>query len=326
MDIFDLLNFLGGLSFFLFGIQLMGGALEKKAESTLGTVLSNITSSPVKGFFLGIGVTALIQSSSATTVMVVGLVNSGLLTLRQSIRIIMGANIGTTVTSWILGLTGLVGDEWYIQLFKPSSFVPVAAAVGVILYLFVKNENHKDTGLVLLGFATLMTGMDAMSDSVSGLKDVPEFTNILTLFQNPILGVIAGAVLTAIIQSSSASVGILQALSATGAVTFGAAVPIIMGQNIGTCVTAMISSVGANKNAKRAALVHLYFNIGGTVVLLTAFYFLKMLIFKSSLDSLPIYSWGIAFVHTVFNVLCTVIWLPFVHLLEKLAQPKSALR
>lgn len=326
MDIFDLLNFLGGLSFFLFGIQLMGGALEKKAGGALGTALSKMTSSPVKGFFLGIAVTALIQSSSATTVMVVGLVNSGLLTLRQSIRIIMGANIGTTVTSWILGLTGLAGDEWYIQLFKPSSFVPVTAVIGIILYLFIKNESHKDTGLILLGFATLMTGMDAMSDSVSGLKDVPAFTNILTLFQNPVLGVVAGTVLTAIIQSSSASVGILQALSATGAVTFGAAVPIIMGQNIGTCVTAMISSVGTNKDAKRSALVHLYFNVGGTVVLLAAFYFVNVFVFKNSLDSLPIDSWGIAFVHTVFNILCTVVWLPFVHLLEKLTEPKAVLR
>ena len=326
MDIFDLLNFLGGLSFFLFGIQLMGGALEKKAESELGSVLAKMTSSPVKGFFLGIAVTAIIQSSSATTVMVVGLVNSGILTLRQAIRIIMGANIGTTVTSWILGLTGLAGDEWYIQLFKPSGFVPVTAAVGIVLYLFIKNEKHKDTGLVLLGFATLMTGMDAMSDSVSGLRDVPAFTDILTLFTNPILGVLAGALITAIIQSSSASVGILQALSATGAITFGPAIPIIMGQNIGTCVTAMISSVGTSKNAKRAALVHLYFNIGGTVAILTAFYLIKTAFSLDAVDTMKIDGWGIAFVHTVFNILCTVIWLPFVNLLEKLTQPKPALR
>lgn len=326
MDIFDLLNFLGGLSFFLFGIQLMGGALEKKAESELASVLSNMTSSAVKGFFLGIAVTAIIQSSSATTVMVVGLVNSGILSLRQSIRIIMGANIGTTVTSWILGLTGLAGDEWYIQLFKPSGFVPVTAAVGIVLYLFIKNEKHKDTGLVLLGFATLMTGMDAMSDSVSGLRDVPAFTNVLTLFQSPVLGVLAGTLLTAIIQSSSASVGILQALSATGAVTFGSAIPIIMGQNIGTCVTAMISSVGTSKNAKRTALVHLYFNIGGTVVLLSAYYFIRFAFSLYALDTLKIDGWGIAFVHTVFNILCTVIWLPFVSLLEKLTEPKAVLR
>lgn len=326
MDIFDLLNFLGGLSFFLFGIQLMGGALEKKAESELASVLSNMTSSAVKGFFLGIAVTAIIQSSSATTVMVVGLVNSGILSLRQSIRIIMGANIGTTVTSWILGLTGLAGDEWYIQIFKPSGFVPVTAVIGIILYLFIKNESHKDTGLVLLGFATLMTGMDAMSDSVSGLRDVPAFTNILTLFTNPILGVLAGTLITAIIQSSSASVGILQALSATGAITFGAAVPIIMGQNIGTCVTAMISSVGTSKEAKCAARIHLYFNIGGTVAVLTAFYLIKSAFSLDAVDTMKIDGWGIAFVHTVFNILCTVIWLPFVGLLEKLTEPKAVLR
>ncbi|MBQ8228794.1 MAG: Na/Pi cotransporter family protein [Clostridia bacterium] len=319
MDIFDLLSLLGGLSLFLFGMQLMGGALEKKAEGELSNVLSKMTSSPAKGFFLGIVVTAVIQSSSATTVMVVGLVNSGILNLRQAIRIIMGANIGTTVTSWILSLTGLVGDAWYIQIFKPSSFVPVLAVIGIVLFLFVKNEKHKDTGLILLGFATLMMGMDAMSESVSGLKDIPQFTNILTLFTNPILGVLAGTLITAIIQSSSASVGILQALSVTGAVTFGSAIPIIMGQNIGTCVTAMISSVGTSKNAKNAALIHLYFNIGGTVVLLTAYYFVKKLFSLEWVDSMDIDQAGIAFVHTVFNILCTVIWLPFVHLLERLA-------
>ena len=324
MDIFDTLSLLGGLSLFLFGMQLMGGALEKKAEGELSNILSKMTSSPAKGFFLGIIVTAVIQSSSATTVMGVGLVNSGLLTLRQSIRIIMGANIGTTVTSWILGLTGLAGDTWYIQLFKPSSFVPVLAVIGIVLFLFIKNPKHKDTGLILLGFATLMTGMDAMSDSVSGLKDVPAFTNILTVFSNPVLGVLAGTLLTAIIQSSSASVGILQALSATGAVTFGSAVPIIMGQNIGTCVTALISSVGTSKTAKIAARIHLYFNVGGTVALLSVFYLLKILFFKDSLDTMEIDSWGIAFVHTVFNVLCTVIWLPFVHLLEKLTHSEAS--
>lgn len=320
MDIFDLLSLLGGLSLFLFGMQLMGGALEKKAESELSSVLSKMTSSPAKGFFLGIIVTAVIQSSSATTVMVVGLVNSGILSLRQAIRIIMGANIGTTITSWILSLTGLAGDAWYIQIFKPSSFVPVLAVIGIIFYLFLRNEKKKDTGLILLGFATLMTGMDAMSSSVSGLKDIPEFTNILTLFTNPILGVLAGALLTAIIQSSSASVGILQALSSTGSITFGSAIPIIMGQNIGTCVTAMISSVGTSKNAKRAALVHLYFNVGGTVVLLIAFYLIKNVFSLSAVDTMEIDQAGIAFVHTVFNILCTVIWLPFVHLLERLTQ------
>ena len=215
-------------------------------------------------------------------------------------------------------------EGWYIQLFKPSSFVPVLAVIGIVLFLFIKNPKHKDTGLILLGFATLMTGMDAMSDSVSGLKDVPAFTNILTLFSNPVLGVLAGTLLTAIIQSSSASVGILQALSATGAVTFGSAVPIIMGQNIGTCVTALISSVGTSKTAKIAARIHLYFNVGGTVALLSVFYLLKILFFKDSLDTMEIDSWGIAFVHTVFNVLCTVIWFPFVHLLEKLTHSEAS--
>ncbi len=323
MDIFDLLNLLGGVSLFLFGMQLMGSALEKKAAGELGSILSDITSSGVKGFFLGIVITAIIQSSSATTVMVVGLVNSGILTLKQAIRVIMGANIGTTVTSWILSLTGIVGDEWYIQLVKPSTFVPVIAFAGIILFLFIKNEKYKDTGLVLLGFATLMTGMNTMSVSVSGLQEIDGFTQILTLFTNPVAGVVAGALLTAVIQSSSASIGILQALSATGAVTFGAAVPIIMGQNIGTCVTAMISSVGTSKNAKRAALVHLYFNIGGTVVLLVAFYFIKKFVLHDSLDALRIDTAGIAFIHTAFNILCTVIWLPFVNLLEKLTCPDS---
>lgn len=318
MDTFDLINLLGGLSFFLFGMQLMGGALEKKAEGELSLILSKMTASPVRGFLLGIGVTAIIQSSSATTVMVVGLVNSSVLSLHQAIYIIMGANIGTTVTSWILSLTGLTGDAWYIQIFKPSTFVPVMAVVGIILYLFIKNEKHKDTGLIFLGFATLMTGMDTMSSSVSGLKDVPEFGSILTLFSNPVAGVLSGTVLTAIIQSSSASVGILQALSATGAVTFGAAIPIVMGQNIGTCVTAMISSVGTSKIAKRAALIHLYFNIGGTVILLIIFYFVKKLFALDFIDSMKIDESGIAFVHTAFNILCTVIWLPFISLLKKI--------
>lgn len=318
MDIFDILSLLGGLSFFLFGMQLMGGALEKKAGGRLGTALEKMTQKPLPGFLLGMGVTAVIQSSSATTVMVVGFVNSGILTLARSVYIIMGANIGTTITAWVLSLTGLSGEEWYIQLFKPSSFVPLFAVAGIIFYLFIKNEKYKETGLILLGFATLMTGMSTMSDSVSGLKDVPEFSRILTLFSNPVLGVVSGAVLTAIIQSSSASVGILQALSSTGAITLSSAVPIIMGQNIGTCVTAMISSVGASLNAKRAALVHLYFNLGGTAVLLTAYYLLRG--FHSGGASLPVDSTDIALVHTVFNVLCTAVWLPFVPYLEKLAK------
>ncbi len=319
MDIFDFLNLLGGVSLFLFGMQLMGSALEKKAGGQLKTVLSRITDSPVRGFFLGMVVTAIIQSSSATTVMVVGFVNSGLITLRQAIRIIMGANIGTTITSWILSLTGIAGDAWYVQFLKPSSFVPLCALIGIIFFLFIKNESKKDLGLILLGFATLMTGMDIMSRAVSGLKDVPEFTNILTLFENPILGVLVGTLVTAVIQSSSASVGILQALSATGAVTFGSAIPIIMGQNIGTCATAMISSVGTSKNARRAALVHFYFNIIGTVVLLIIYYLMKNIFNLSAIDSAEIDQFGIAAVHTVFNILSTAILLPFTDLLERMA-------
>ena len=319
MNLFDILALIGGLALFLFGMQLMGNALEKKAGGQLKNILEKMTDSPVKGFLLGMLVTCVIQSSSATTVMVVGFVNSGIMKLRQAITIIMGANIGTTITAWILSLTGVSGDAWYIQLFKPSSFVPVLALIGVIFFMFLKGNKKKDTGVILLGFATLMTGMQAMSDAVAGLKDVPEFANILTLFTNPILGVIAGAVLTAIIQSSSASVGILQALSSTGAISFGAAVPIIMGQNIGTCATALLSCIGANKNAKRTAFVHLYFNVIGTIVLLIAFSIAKAAFNLQFLDTMAIDGFWIAIVHSAFNVICTAIWLPFTGLLEKLA-------
>ncbi|MBQ1187281.1 MAG: Na/Pi cotransporter family protein [Clostridia bacterium] len=319
MNLFDVLSLIGGLALFLFGMQLMGNALEKKAGGSLKNILEKMTDNPVKGFLLGMLVTCVIQSSSATTVMVVGFVNSGIMKLRQAITIIMGANIGTTITAWILSLTGVSGDAWFIQIFKPSSFVPILALIGVIFFIFLKNNKKKDTGVILLGFATLMTGMQAMSDAVAGLKDVPEFAKILTLFTNPVLGVIAGAVLTAIIQSSSASVGILQALSSTGAISFGAAVPIIMGQNIGTCATALLSCIGANKNAKRTAFVHLYFNVIGTIVLLTAFIIAKAAFNLYFLDSMAIDGFWIAIVHSAFNVLCTVIWIPFTKLLEKLA-------
>lgn len=319
MTLFDVLALVGGLALFLFGMQLMGNALEKKAGGQLKNILEKMTDNPFKGFFLGMVVTCIIQSSSATTVMVVGFVNSGIMKLRQAISIIMGANIGTTITAWILSLTGVSGDAWYIQLFKPSSFVPVLALIGVIFFMFLKSNKKKDTGVILLGFATLMTGMQAMSDAVAGLKEVPEFANILTLFTNPILGVLAGAVLTAIIQSSSASVGILQALSSTGAISFGAAVPIIMGQNIGTCATAMLSCIGANKNAKRTAVVHLYFNVIGSVFLLSVFTAAKAIFDLSFLDTMFIDEFWIAVVHTAFNVICTVIWFPFTRLLEKLA-------
>ncbi len=320
MEIKDILALIGGLALFLFGMQVMGDALEKKAGSGLKTMLAKITGNPVKGFLLGLAVTAVIQSSSATTVMVVGFVNSGIMTLQQTLGIIMGANIGTTVTAWILSLTGISGDAWYVTLFKPTTFVPILALIGTVFQMFSKSNKKKDTGVILLGFATLMTGMDLMSNSVAGLKEVPAFTNLLTLFTNPVLGLLAGTVLTAIIQSSSASVGILQALSATGAVKFGAAVPIIMGQNIGTCVTAMIASLGANKNAKRSALVHLYFNVIGSVVLLAIYVGVKELLSLGYLDTLAIDQFGIAVVHTAFNILCTVIWIPFTKFLTKLAE------
>ncbi len=318
MDLFDILSLIGGLALFLFGMEVMGNSLEKQAGGKLKSVLEKMTKSPLKGFLLGLTVTAVIQSSSATTVMVVGFVNSGIMTLHQAISIIMGANIGTTVTSWILSLSGISGDSLIMTLLKPTSFVPILAIIGVILIMSSKSQKKKNLAYILLGFATLMTGMEAMSGAVSGLKDVPEFTGILTLFTNPILGAVAGAVLTAVIQSSSASVGILQALSATGAITYGAAIPIIMGQNIGTCVTALLSSMGANKNAKRTAIVHLYFNLIGTAVAMAAFYGVNAFIdFKFTENSID--AFGIAVLHTVFNIFCTVLWAPFTKLLEKIA-------
>lgn len=318
MSIFNVLSLIGGLSLFLFGMNFMGDALEKRAGGSLQTVLSRITSSKWKGLILGIAVTAVIQSSSATTVMVVGFVNSGIMVLSQAINVIMGANIGTTVTSWLLSLTGIESDNIFVSLLKPSSFTPVLALIGIILYMFLKNSRKKDIGQILLGFSVLMFGMEAMSDAVKPLKDIPEFQNILLMFSNPILGVAAGAVLTAIIQSSSASVGILQALCSTGQITFGTAIPIIMGQNIGTCATALISSIGANKAAKRSAVVHLCFNIGGTVIWLSIFEFINMFVhFDFMGDKIGVM--GIAIVHTLFNVLCTLTFLPLTKQLEKLA-------
>ena len=264
MDIFDVLTLIGGLCLFLFGMNVMGQALERRAGNSLQYLLGKLTTNKAAGLLTGLGVTSVIQSSSATTVMVVGFVNSGLMTLKQAINVIMGANIGTTVTAWILSLGGIEGDALLLQLLKPMSFTPVLALVGIIFYMFCKSDKKKDTGTILLGFAVLMFGMDIMTDSVSGLADVPAFQNLFIMFKNPILGVLAGAILTAIIQSSSASVGILQALAATGQVSYGAAIPIIMGQNIGTCITALLSSFGTNKNAKRAAVMHLCFNIIGT--------------------------------------------------------------
>ena len=318
MDIFNVLTMIGGLCLFLFGMNLMGQALERRAGGKLQSLLDKMTGSVPAGFLTGLGITAIIQSSSATTVMVVGFVNSGLMTLRQAINVIMGANVGTTVTAWLLSLAGISGGNIWVNLLKPSSFTPVLALIGIIFYMFCKSGKKKDTGMILLGFATLMFGMETMSGAVSGLKDVPAFASLFLMFKNPILGVLAGALLTGIIQSSSASVGILQALAVTGQVSYAAAIPIIMGQNIGTCVTALISSVGTQKNAKRAAVVHLMFNVIGVVVLLTAFWIVKIVFAPAILDENATMS-GIAIAHSLFNILCTAMLLPAGGLLEKLA-------
>ena len=318
MDIFHVLTMIGGLCLFLFGMNLMGQALERRAGNKLRSLLGKMTGKVMTGFLTGLGVTAIIQSSSATTVMVVGFVNSGLMTLRQAINVIMGANVGTTITAWLLSLAGIDSGSTWVQLLKPSSFTPVLALIGIVLYMFCKQNRKKDTGMILLGFATLMFGMETMSGAVSGLKDIPAFANLFLMFKNPVLGVLAGAVLTAVIQSSSASVGILQALALTGSVSYAAAIPIIMGQNIGTCVTAMIASVGTNKNAKRAAVVHLMFNLIGVAVLLTVFCAVKAA-FAPALFDQPASTYGIAVAHSLFNVLCTAILLPAGSLLEKLA-------
>lgn len=318
MDIFGVLTMIGGLVLFLFGMNVMGDGLEKLSGGTLEKVLEKLTSKKIMAVLLGAAVTAVIQSSSATTVMVVGFVNSGIMKLSQAVGIIMGANIGTTVTSWILSLSGIEGDSIFIQMLKPTSFAPILAVVGIIMYMSAKSDKRKDIGLILLGFTVLMYGMTTMSDAVAPLADVPEFTQILTLFSNPFLGVIAGAVLTAVIQSSSASVGILQALCATGAMPFGTALPIIMGQNIGTCATALISSIGANKNAKRAAMVHLYFNIIGTIIFMVLFYTLNAFIGFAFIDEAATPA-GIAIIHSIFNIFATIILMPFTKLLEKLA-------
>ena len=318
MDIFDTLTMLGGLALFLFGMSLMGQALERCAGGKLRSLLDKMTGKPIAGFLTGLGVTAVIQSSSATTVMVVGFVNSGLMTLRQSISVIMGANVGTTVTAWLLSLGDIDGTSVLVRLLKPSSFTPILAVIGIILYLFCKGSRKKDSGVILLGFATLMFGMETMSGAVSGLRNDPVFVNLFLAFKNPLLGVVAGAVLTGIIQSSSASVGILQALSATGAVSYAAAIPIIMGQHIGTTVTALLSSIGTNKNARRAAVVHLMFNVIGVVVLLTVFTVVRAVFAPALLDEAATRS-GIAIAHSMFNILCTAMLLPAGGLLEKLA-------
>ena len=311
-----------GLALFLYGMDLMGDSLKKSAGTSLKATLGKMTASPVRGFLLGLGVTAIIQSSSATTVMVVGFVNSGTMTLLQSVGVIMGANVGTAVTAWLTGLSG-IGDA--LALLKPDTWVPIIAIVAVCLTMFVKRGKKRDLGFILIGFAILMVGMDMMSGAVSGLRDNDQFKSILTMFENPLLGVMAGLVLTAIVQSSSASVGILQALTATGGITYGAAIPIIMGQNIGTCVTALISSIGANKNGKRAALIHLYFNVIGVVVWLSLFYLVNWIVTipgfnGNSLVDSTIDMWGVAAVHTIFKILSVLIIAPFYRQLERLAR------
>lgn len=316
-DFFDILALIGGLCLFLFGMNVMSEGLERRAGGSLKALLGKLTDNKLKSFLTGVGVTAVIQSSSATTVMVVGFVNSKIMTLRQSIGVIMGANIGTTVTAWILSLGGISSDNVLVRMLKPSSFTPLLALAGIILTMFSKSSKKKDVGTILLGFSTLMFGMDAMSNAVSGLSEIPEFQNLFLIFTNPILGVLVGMLVTAIIQSSSASVGILQALSATGAISYAAAVPIIMGQNIGTCVTAMLSSFGTNKNAKRAALVHLSFNVIGTAICLSVFCAVSA-IFSPAILGESASHLGIAICHSVFNIFCTAIMLPASSLLEKL--------
>lgn len=318
MDFFGVLTMIGGLALFLYGMNVMGAGLSKASGGRMERILERLTDSTVKGVLLGAAVTAVIQSSSATTVMVVGFVNSGIMKLSQAIGVIMGANIGTTVTSWILGLAGVESDAFFIRLLKPTSFSPVLAIVGVAMMMFAKREKKKDIGMILIGFAVLMFGMDTMSGAVKPLADVPEFTNLLVVFSNPLLGILAGALLTAVIQSSSASVGILQALCLTGSVTYATAVPIILGQNIGTCVTALLSGIGANRNAKRASLVHLYFNIIGVLSFVIIFYTLQAFFHFAFLNDAAT-PWGIAIIHSIFNVAATLVLLPFAKILKKLA-------
>ncbi len=318
MDFFGILTMIGGLALFLYGMQVLGDGLSKASGGRMEQILGKMTAGRFRAVALGAIVTAVIQSSSATTVMVVGFVNSGIMKLSQAIGVIMGANVGTTITSWVLSLSGIESGNFFVRLLKPSSFAPVLAVIGVSMLLFSKKEKRKNAALILVGFAILMQGMDTMSGAVAPLADVPEFTNLLLVFSNPLLGLLAGLILTAVIQSSSASVGILQALCATGAVSYGTAMPIIMGQNIGTCITALLSAIGTTKNAKRAAAVHLYFNLVGTAVFMLVFYGLHSAIDFRFMDY-PAQAFGIAIVHTVFNLFSTCLLLPFTEWLEKLA-------
>lgn len=319
MDIFNVLTMIGGLCLFLFGMNVMGQALERRAGNRLRSVLEKLTSNKIAGFLTGLGVTSVIQSSSATTVMVVGFVNSGLMTLRQAINVIVGANVGTTVTGWILSLGGISSDNLWVQLLKPTSFTPVLALIGIVLYLFMKDSKKKDSGAILLGFAVLMFGMESMSSAVSGLSEIPEFRQMFLMFKNPLLGLLAGTLLTAVIQSSSASVGILQALTVTGQVSIGAAVPIVMGDGIGTCVTAMISGVGTKREAKRAATAHLLINLIGSVVWITVFWIIKAAFKPAILDSSASFV-SVAIINTGFKLLNTALFLPFSEKLELLVR------
>ena len=326
MDIFDILSLICGLALFLYGMDVMGDSLKKSAGSSLKTILGKMTSNPFLGFLLGLAVTCVIQSSSATTVMVVGFVNSGTMTLLQAVGVIMGANVGTAITAWLTALSGLGGESGAevvgaLEWLKPDAWMPILALIGICLIMFVKRGKKKDIGAVLLGFAVLMTGMDIMSTAVAGLRSDEGFKSILTMFDNPILGVFAGLILTAIVQSSSASVGILQSLTVTGAITYGAAIPIVMGQNIGTCVTAMLSSIGANKNGRRAAIIHLYFNIIGVVIWLSLFYLFNGVIIPGGFPFVDQITnmWDIAIIHTVFKILSVIAIAPFYKLLVKLS-------
>lgn len=318
MNIFGILSMIGGLALFLYGMDVMGAGLSKLSGGRMERLLEKLTSKRIMAVLLGAGVTAVIQSSSATTVMVVGFVNSGIMKLNQAVGIIMGANIGTTITSWLLSLTGIQGSSFVLQMLKPSSFSPILAVIGVGLIMFTKNEKKKDIGSIFIGFAILMYGMEAMSGAVAPLADNEKFTGILTTFSNPLLGLLAGTILTAVIQSSSASVGILQALCATGAVNFSTALPIIMGQNIGTCITAIISSIGTSKNAKRTAAVHLFFNITGTIIFMVVFYTLNVFVHFQFLNTAASPA-GIAVIHSLFNIGATILLFPFANLLEKMA-------
>lgn len=319
MDIFMLFSFLGGLALFLYGMKTLGSGLEQLSGERMKGLLARLCSTPLRGVLVGAVVTAAIQSSSATTVMVVGFVNSGLMQLSHAVGVIMGANLGTTLTSWLLSLTGIEGDNFFIRLLKPSSLAPILVFVGVVLIMFTKKESKHRVGGILSGLGILFFGMQIMSDAVEPLAELPEFTRLLTLFSNPLAGLLAGIAVTALIQSSSASVGILQALSASGGVTFSAAIPIIMGQNIGTCVTTLISCIGASRNARRAAFIHLYFNVIGTAVLLTAFYGLNAVVRFDFYDR-AVTPLNIAVIHTLFNVISTIILFPFASLLQRLAE------